>query len=98
MGYRIEYDRLGGRYEVVRHYPGRFPLLLAGAFALFVLFTMLCWPAGAELLRELSIPGDNAVTAGAFQMMTDDLRCGASFEGALTTFCREVYNGAKGAD
>ena len=93
MGYRIEYDRGSGKYEVSDVNPWRFPLMLAGAFGLFLIFAFHSWPEGGEVLRSVLIPGEDAVTVQAFQNMTDDLRSGAAISDAVEAFCRFVIHG-----
>lgn len=92
MGYRIEYDRGNGKYEVKKERPHHFVLLLGG-FCLFFLLALNFWPEGAAALRSALIPGEDAVTVQAFQIMTDDLRSGASVYDAVEAFCRFVIYG-----
>ena len=94
MSYRIEYNRHIDKYEVVPMYSKRFPILLGGAFGLFLLGTMLFWAQGAELLRSVLIPGEDAVTVAAFRTMRDDLRSGAGLRDAVYAFCSYVLHGA----
>ena len=98
MGYRIEYDSQGGKYEVYRTYPFRFPLLLACALVLFLLLTFQFWPEGREVLRSAMIPGEDAATVQALQNMTQDLKAGASMSDALEAFCVEVIRSGNASD
>lgn len=94
MAYRIEYDSRGGKYEIKKDKPSRLPVLAAAAFLLFLLFTFQFWDAGAEVIRDLLIPGDREVTVRAWDHMTDDLRSGAGLQDAFAAFCAEVLDGA----
>ncbi len=93
MGYRIEYNRGNGKYEVREDHPWRFLTILLIAFGFFMLLVMVFWPKGGAELRSMLIPGDDAVTVRAIQNMTDDLRSGASLQVALEAFCRFVIHG-----
>lgn len=94
MSYRIEYDSHLGKYEIRKEYPGRRRLLLAGAFSLFLLYTFSCWEDGAEVIRNLLIPGNDTVTVQAFQNMKSELSRGTHFGEALYGFCSFVIHGA----
>jgi hypothetical protein len=90
MSYRIEYDCSVGKYEV-RRQNNRY---YAGLGILAVLLCCLVWPRGREVLVSVMIPGEDAVTAAAFQVMTDDLRTGSGLGQAIMDFCRVVVHGA----
>lgn len=93
MGYRIEYDRGNRTYEVRREHSLALPLFLATCFCFFLLAAGSIWPEGAGMIRSMLIPGDDAVTVQAFQIMTDDLRSGATVSDAVEAFCRYVIHG-----
>ncbi len=93
MGYRIDYDRGNGKFEISEVHPWRFLLMLAGTLSLFFFLAVHFWPDGAEVIRSFLIPGEDAVTVQAFQTMTDDLRSGASVSDAVEGFCRFVIHG-----
>lgn len=95
MGYRIEYDKGSKAYEVRKEHSLRFPVMVASCLVLFFLLTWVFWPEGVELLREMVIPGDNAVTTQAWDTMVDSLKSGASVSDAVTVFCREIIHGAE---
>lgn len=91
MGYRIEYDNWGKKYEVRREkhiLPGI--LALSGAA---ILLTLCFLPETAAGLRACLIPGEDRVTVQAFSSMADDLRSGAGLREALESFCRQVIHG-----
>lgn len=93
MGYRIEYDGRINQYEIVEHRKSRLPFLLSASFMLFILVTLVFWQDGAEYLKFVLIPGENAVTVQAFRNMTNDLRSGAGLRDAVFTFCESVIYG-----
>lgn len=92
MGYRIEYDRGNGKYEVREEHPYRFVLLL-GVLVFSALLASCFLPNWTAAVRSVLIPGDDAVTVQAFECMTDDLRSGAKVFDAVKTFCRFVIHG-----
>ena len=93
LGYRIEYDGGIGKYEVRKYSPYKRPALLAAAVCLFFLLTFCFWPEGADYIREALIPGENAVTATAFENLTQRLRQGENLQDAVTAFCSDVIHG-----
>ena len=93
MGYRIDYDRGNGKFEVSESHPWRFPLILGGLICLLFMFTPHFWADGVCALRSALIPGDDAVTVQAFQTLTEDLRSGTSVAEAVEAFCRLVIHG-----
>lgn len=95
MGYRIEYDMGIGKFEVRENRKDKFPVLVAGAFVLFLLLTWSLWPEGAEVLRDILIPGDNAVTVQAMKDMSHNLKNGVALSDAVTAFCQDVIQGAE---
>ena len=94
MGYRIEYDDFGGKYEISQERHSRFPLLLTVCVIVFVLGTAVFWPEGTEKLREWIIPGEDGATAQAFEIMRENLRNGVPVGEAVEAFCRHVIHGA----
>lgn len=93
MGYRIDYDKGTARYEVSRNRPWRRFVLTAVCFVLFLVLTGWFWPEGSDLIRDILIPGNDAVTVHAFAKFTEELREGTSIRDAVTVFCREVLIG-----
>ena len=94
MSYRIEYDTLGGKYEVRNRGNGQFPMVWAAVLGLILLGTGLLWPETAEKLRGMLIPGEDAQTLEAFQNLTDVLRGGGTLADAVYAFCHCVIHGA----
>lgn len=52
------------------------------------------WEEGREAVRQLLIPGDAAVTVGAVEELTANLRQGSGLREALQCFCIRVLDGA----
>jgi len=94
VGYRIEYDDPSGKYEVRKNPNWKLSGAVFWTVAAMVLGMMLFWPEGTETLRDLLIPGDNALTVQALREMTDILRGGGSLWDAVYAFCHCVLHGA----
>lgn len=62
-------------------------LVLVGAVQYF-------YPEIMEQVKQLLIPGEDAVTVQAFENMVEGLRDGGSLSDCVTVFCREVIYGA----
>jgi hypothetical protein len=99
MGYRIVYgadipvmdanqkDRTGLR------------VMTAAFFLIFVLLVRAAWPAGAGILRQKLMPGNETVAEMAFSEMVNDLHQGIPMGEAVKDFCRYVVeNGEKPLD
>ncbi len=89
MGYRVEY----GSVKKVRGSETRAPRAAAFTALFFLLFLLLVntfWPQGAEMLRDIVLPGDPAVTAAALEEFTMELKDGAKLSGAFTAFCQRI--------
>ncbi len=86
MGYRVTYGASEGE-----------KIGLAGAtavfLAVFLLLVGLFWPEGAEVLREILIPGDPSVTAAALERFAGEMRGGASWREALALLWQRVAAG-----
>lgn len=95
MAYRIEYDTKVGKYEIRQNPPTGFPVLLAAVLVLFLAVTFLFWEDGAAVLKDVLIPGDDAVTILALQTMTEELKSGVPVRDALAAFCSDVIHGAE---
>lgn len=93
MGYRVEY----GPVKKVRRLEERVSRrsALTGLFLLLFLFSVCAfWPEGRDTLRRLVFPGDPAVTAAAFEEMTEELRSGSGVMDSLRIFCLRILEGA----
>lgn len=96
MGYRIEYDKGTKSYEVRKDNPWRLAVLTVICFGLFLMLSSWFWPEGISFIRNIVIPGDDAVTVQALENLTLELRAGASMKDAVFTFCQEVIRGESG--
>lgn len=93
VGYRITYGQPfeGKQYSQPK---GRRRAMTALALAVFLLLTHFFWPEGRAMLRQLLIPGDPDVTAGAFDTLVRQVRAGEAVSDALRAFCQEIlYHG-----
>ena len=99
MAYRIEYDTRMGKFEI-RSSKKRslFPLFFAAAFSLFLIFTFLFWDAGADCIRSVLIPGEDAETLEALRNLTQDMRQGIPLGEAVEAFCRDLIHGSQSAN
>ena len=69
-------------------------LLTAVGFLRFLLIAVGFWASGAQVLRNLLLPGDSAVTAAAWAELTRELHAGAPVGSAVENFCREIFANA----
>jgi hypothetical protein len=90
MSYRIEYDSNVGKYEVRKFHPGRFPMIVGCVLAA----VLVIYPQSREAVRGLLIPGEDAVTVAAVEIMTNDLKSGAGLYDAVFDFCSMVIHGS----
>lgn len=89
MGYRVDYQPV----KKVRGAERRRSRVLALTGLCLIVFLILVnsvWPQGMELLRELLIPGDTAVTVAALEDLASELGAGEALSGALENFCRRI--------
>lgn len=93
MGYRVDYQPVK-KVRGLGKRTARAPALAALFLILFCLLVNSVWPRGAEMLRELLIPGDAAVTVAALEAFTTELEAGETLSGALEGFCRKVIQEA----
>ncbi len=90
MSYRIEYHHGAGKYEI-REERKVIPGILT-TFALFLALTFAFWPEGAAALRDMLIPGNDAVTVQAFQTLAQNLKSGTPIPDAVESFCQFVIH------
>lgn len=95
MGYRVEYQ--AGKVENREVHPGRFPVMLGACLLAFLLLVNGLWPRGGQVLRELLLPGNPAVTVAALEDFAQELKAGETLESALESFCRKVFDDGKAA-
>lgn len=94
MSYRVEYSASGIVRKEIKRKNGRILLLTAVCFLIFLLIVGGFWPRGAQALREMLLPGDSAVTAAAWEELTQELHAGAPVGSAVENFCREIFANA----
>lgn len=94
MSYRVEYSASGIVRKKIRRKGGRIPLLSVVCFMIFLLIVGGFWPRGVQALREMLLPGDSAVTAAAWEELTQELHAGAPVDSAVENFCREIFANA----
>lgn len=89
MGYRIIYSpEDNAKYPTNNPKKGNIKLIPM-VFLLVVLLLVGSLGIRSKLMDWL-IPGDPHVTKAAFAMLVDELRDGAPFADAVTTFCNEI--------
>ena len=83
MGYRIQYKHLKNtsrpRAAGFSHF-----ILTCSFFLLFLALTFRFWPEGTEVLREITLPGNAAVTTAALEELSQGLKEGFPLEQALS--------------
>lgn len=93
MGYQISYD--SGIICKKTIYPRRFKGKRWIISALLVIFTLiLLFPTGRIWVRDLILPGNEAVTASALEELVQDIRQGTPFSEAITCFCQQIIYGS----
>lgn len=78
--------------------PWRVAFYTAACLVLFGALTLKFWPEGAQVLQEVFLPGDAAVTRQALANMAENLKEGEAIGDAVVVFCREIVDGAKITD
>lgn len=94
MGYRVDYQPVK-KVRGLEKRTARAPALAALGLILFCLLVNCVWPRGAEVVREILIPGDTAVTVAALEEFAAELEAGEELSSALQTFCRRVIREAE---
>ncbi len=98
MGYRIVYGterEMQGRNKMRVRSVAFYAMV---SLVLFGVFTLKFWPEGREVLQEVFLPGDPAVTRQALHNMAEDLKAGEAIGDAVVAFCREIVDGAQLTD
>lgn len=92
MNYRIDYP---GPTPTKNKNPksGRLAVMTGAFFLTFLLLVKSFWPAGADKLQSILIPG-GAENRTAFRQMLVDLRQGENVSDAVSAFCRQVIEHA----
>ena len=93
MAYRIVYGKSVKRKRFIPRKKWIFSSLRIGVM-IALLLSALAFPQGRQWIREISLPGDNAVTKEAVEHLVQDLKSGERFDDALEVFCQEIlHNG-----
>lgn len=92
MGYRIEYGQMKEEDTGRQSSIPAFPLMLACAFAVFLLSVGIFYPEGTRWAKETFGPGASFLEAA--DTMAANLREGISVGDAVTAFCREIIEDA----
>lgn len=92
MGYRVEYRPIGKQRRREKQVC-RLPALTASFLLLFVLLVFSFWPKGAEILKEIVIPGEPRVTVAAMEAFSVQLREGEAVSDAFAAFCQTILAG-----
>lgn len=92
MAYSISYG-IQRQEMLTRRHSGRFGLMVAGFFVVFLFGVQLFWEEGAQALRQLIFPLQDQAVA-ALEGMVQSIRDGSTIPEAVTAFCREVIESA----
>lgn len=90
MGYRVEYQTVRKVRRMEQKKSGQ-AALTAVFFVVFLIITTLLWPEGREVLREILLPGDPAVTVAALETLAEELQTGVQLGDALENFCQSIH-------
>lgn len=92
MGYRVEYQPIK-KVRGAERIRSRVLSLTALFFLLFCVLVQCFLPRGAELMKEILIPGEASVTVAALDHFAEELRRGETVQNALLHFCQLVLAG-----
>ena len=94
MAYRIVYGEDPAKTGKERFRTGRFRLMTAVCFVLFLLSVKLLWDDGLDHIRQILLPGSGDTTLQALDQMVAQIQAGTKLGDAVTAFCREIIAGA----
>ena len=92
MAYRITYSEGSISKQTVASRKINWKPILIGVFAGVLALTLVI-PAGRLWLRDLLLPGDEDITAGALEALAEDLGDGVPLGEAVDAFCYEIIHG-----
>ena len=96
MSYKIIYDpEQNNRYPNKIRIKSKAKILTAVILALMIIILAL-YPPVTKALEFFLLPGDPVQTRQAVAGLVDDLKFGSDVKDAVTAFCLEILNGAKG--
>ena len=93
MGYRVEYGPVK-KVRGMERRTSRRTAMTGICLLLFLLVISFMWPEGMASVRELLLPGDEAVTAAAMDKLSQDLQSGMGLYESLVEFGRVVLRGS----
>lgn len=96
MSYRISY----GPKTPKRYYRPKLrkmPLILSAAVLCSMFIINICFPAQTQAIKHKLLPWTTPESKAAISTMLNDIQEGASYEDAITAFCREILNGVPDA-
>ena len=91
MGYKISYEPIR-KLRGAQTCRSRIGALVGIFFLLFLLMVNLFWTEGKDVLRELVMPGDAAVTTAALNQLSVNLKQGLPVQVSVEDFCRAILN------
>lgn len=95
MAYRIVYGPdIPAQYRK-RARSHRLQVMIAVCLLIFALLVKQFFPAGADKLQQLLLPGVQTTTQLALSELMNDIQEGITLGDAFTVFCREILENAK---
>ena len=94
MAYRIVYCEDPVKTGKERFRTGRFRLMTAVCFVLFLLSVKLLLDDGLVHIRQVLFPGSVDTTLQALEQLVAQIQAGTKLSDAVTAFCREIIAGA----
>lgn len=91
MGYKISYEPIR-KLRGAQTRRSRIGALVGIFFLLFLLMVNLFWAEGKDVLRDLVMPGDAAVTTAALNQLSVNLKQGLPVQESVEEFCRAILN------
>lgn len=92
MAYRIEYGPATPPQYIKRPKLLKLQIMTAVCLLLFTLLVRQAFPAGADKLRQILLPGTPGVTQQALDTLMGNLRDGAPVGDSLTAFCQYMID------
>ena len=92
MAYRIEYGPATPPQYIKRPKLLKLQIMTAVCLLLFTLLVRQAFPAGADKLRQILLPGTPGVTQQALDHLMGGLREGAPIGDSITAFCQYIID------
>lgn len=93
MGYQIKYDRGIIRKRAIGISKKSFKIY-AICTIFVVLVLTIAFPDGRIWLRDLLLPGNEAVTVAALEDLVHNIRQGTPIADAMSGFCQQIIYGS----